>query len=103
MRLVTFSRKNQQRLGLMGPQEQIIDLAEVNRRYLKGGSAPFLSSMQTFIEAGAKGLQVARKAEKYLAGRGRGEDVDGGAVGGLVGPARAKILPLFPEPRKNCV
>ena len=69
MRFVTFSRKNQQRLGLMGPQEQIIDLAEVNRRYLKGGNAPFLASMQAFIEAGAKAVQVARKAEKYVAGK----------------------------------
>ena len=41
MRFVTFSRKNQQRLGLMGPQEQIIDLAEVNRRYLKGWQCAF--------------------------------------------------------------
>ena len=55
MRLVTFSRKNEQRLGLMGPQEQIIDLAEVNRRYLKGGNPPFLASMQAFIEAGGEG------------------------------------------------
>ena len=65
MRLVTFARKNQHRIGLMGPHEQIIDLAEVNRRYLKGGNPPFLTSMQAFIEAGTKGLQVARKAEKY--------------------------------------
>ena len=52
MRFVTFLRKNEQRLGLMGPQEHIIDLAEVNRRYLKAGSLPFLTSMQAFIEAG---------------------------------------------------
>ena len=56
MRFVTFSRKNQQRIGLMGPQDQIIDLAEVNRRYLKGGNAPFLASMQAFIEAGGKAI-----------------------------------------------
>ncbi|MGZ8495033.1 MAG: hypothetical protein ACXWWP_03950, partial [Candidatus Binatia bacterium] len=66
MRLVTFTRKNQQRVGLMGPQDQIIDLAEVNRRYLKGGNAPFLTSMQAFIEAGDKAMQVARKAGKYV-------------------------------------
>jgi hypothetical protein len=53
MRLITFSRKNEQRLGLIGPQEQIIDLAEVNRRYLKGGNPPFLKSMQAFIVAGS--------------------------------------------------
>ena len=39
MRLVTFTRKNEQRLGMMGPQDQIIDLAEVNRRFLKNGSS----------------------------------------------------------------
>ena len=69
MRLVTFTRKNQQRVGLMGPQDQILDLAEVNRRYLKGGNAPFLASMQAFIESGGKALQVARKAEKYVAAK----------------------------------
>src|SRR6476659_6762151 len=69
MRFVTFLRKNERRLGLMGPQEHIIDLAELNRRYLKGGSLPFLTSMQGFIEAGAKATQVARKAEKYVAGK----------------------------------
>ena len=69
MRFVTFSRQNQQRIGLMGPQEHIIDLTEVNRRYLKGGNAPFLTSMQAFIEAGTKAVAVARKAEKYIAGK----------------------------------
>jgi 2-keto-4-pentenoate hydratase/2-oxohepta-3-ene-1,7-dioic acid hydratase in catechol pathway len=103
MRLVTFSRKNQQRLGLMGPQEQIIDLAEVNRRYLKGGSAPFLSSMQAFIEAGAKALQVARKAEKYVAGKNADEQKKLVATGALVKPSQAKILSPIPRPRKNCV
>ena len=33
--------EGQQRLGLMGPQDHIIDLAEVNRRYFKGGNALF--------------------------------------------------------------
>jgi hypothetical protein len=69
MRLVTFSRKNQQRVGLIGPKDQITDLAEVNRRYLKGGNPPFLATMQAFIEAGAKAVAVARKAEKYVAGK----------------------------------
>jgi len=69
MRFVTFSRKNQPRLGLMGPQDQIIDLAEVNRRYLKGGNSPFMASMQAFIEAGAKALQVARKRKNMWPGR----------------------------------
>ena len=103
MRLVTFTRKNQQRLGLMGPLEQVIDLAEVNRRYLKGGNAPFLASMQAFIEAGGKSLQVARKAEKYVAGKNPDEQKKLVAVGALVKPNQAKIISPIPMPRKNCV
>jgi 2-keto-4-pentenoate hydratase/2-oxohepta-3-ene-1,7-dioic acid hydratase in catechol pathway len=103
MRFVTFSRKNQQRVGLMGPQEQIIDLAEVNRRYLKGGNAPFLNSMQAFIEAGAKALQVARKAEKYVAGKGPDEQKKLVSAGALVKPNQAKLLAPIPTPRKNVV
>lgn len=103
MRLVTFSRKNQQRLGLMGPQDQIIDLAEINRRYLKGGSAPFLASMQAFIEGGAKALQLARKAEKYVASK----DPQGLkkliSAGALVKANQAKLLAPIPWPRKNVV
>ncbi len=96
MRLVTFSRKNEQRLGLMGPQEQIIDLAEVNRRYLKGGNPPFLKSMQAFIEAGGKAVQVARKAEKYVAGKNADEHKKLLSVGALVKPSQAKIISPIP-------
>jgi 2-keto-4-pentenoate hydratase/2-oxohepta-3-ene-1,7-dioic acid hydratase in catechol pathway len=103
MRLVTFLRKNQQRLGLMGPQEQIIDLAEVYRRYLRGGTAPFLASMQAFIEGGGTALAAARKVEKQVAGK----DADGQkkliAVGALVKPSQAKIISPIPRPRKNVV
>jgi 2-keto-4-pentenoate hydratase/2-oxohepta-3-ene-1,7-dioic acid hydratase in catechol pathway len=103
MRLVTFSRKNEQRLGLMGPQEQIIDLAEVNRRYLKGGNPPFLKSMQAFIEAGAKAVQVARKAEKYVAGKSADDQKKLASIGALIKPSQAKIISPIPLPRKNCV
>ena len=103
MRLVTFTRKNQQRLGLMGPQDQIIDLAEVNRRYLKGGSPVFLSSMQGFIEAGPKAVQVARKAEKYVTGKNPDEQKKLLASGALVKSNQAKIISPIPWPRKNCV
>ena len=68
MRLLTFTRKNQTRIGLMGPGSQIIDLAEVNRRYLNGGSPDYLTSMQALIEGGAKALSVAKKAGRYVAG-----------------------------------
>ena len=103
MRFVTFSRQNQQRIGLMGPQEQIIDLTEVNRRYLKGGNAPFLTSMQAFIEAGPKAVAVARKAEKYIAGKTTDEQKKLVATGALVKPAQAKILAPIPLPKKNVV
>jgi len=103
MRLVTFTRKNEQRLGMMGPQDQIIDLAEVNRRYLKGGNPSFLKSMQVFIESGSKALQVARKAEKYVAGKTADEQKKLLGVGALVKPSQAKIISPIPQPKKNCV
>jgi len=103
MRLVTFSRNSAQRLGLMGPQEHIIDLAEVNRRYLKGGNAPFMKNMQSFIEAGGKAVQIARKAEKYVAGKNADEQKKLLSVGALVKPNQAKIISPIPLPKKNCV
>jgi 2-keto-4-pentenoate hydratase/2-oxohepta-3-ene-1,7-dioic acid hydratase in catechol pathway len=103
MRFVTFSRKNQQRIGLMGSQEQIIDLAEVNRRYLKGGNPPFLASMQAFIDAGPKAVAVARKAEKYVAGKTADEQKKLVGSGALVKPNQAKILAPIPAPKKNVV
>ena len=103
MRLVTFSRKSQQRVGLIGPQDQIIDLAEVNRRYLKGGSSPVLASMQNFIEAGAKALAVARKAEKFVAGRNPDQLKKLSGAGALVKLNQVKLLSPIPAPRKNCI
>ncbi len=103
MRLVTFSRRHEQRLGLMGPQDNVIDVAEVARRYLKSGSPVFLKSMQAFIEGGNKALQMARQAEKYVYGK-NGEDqrklVNAGA---LLKPNQARIISPIPSPRKNCV
>jgi 2-keto-4-pentenoate hydratase/2-oxohepta-3-ene-1,7-dioic acid hydratase in catechol pathway len=103
MRFVTFSRKNQQRIGLIGPQEQIIDLAGVNRRYLKGGNQTFLASMQAFIDAGPKAVAVARKAEKYVAGKTADEQKKLVGTGALVKPNQAKILAPIPNPKKNVV
>ncbi len=103
MRFVTFARKNQQRVGLMGPQEQIIDLAEVNRRYLKGGNPPFLASLQAFIEGGAKALQAARKAEKYVASKNGDDQKKLIAAGALLKPNQAKLIAPIPSPRKNVV
>ena len=103
MRFVTFLHKNEERLGLMGPQEQIIDLAEVNRRYLKEGSLPFLTGMQGFIEAGPKAIQVARKAEKYVTGKNADDVKKLVSVGALVKSNQAKIISPIPRPKKNCV
>jgi 2-keto-4-pentenoate hydratase/2-oxohepta-3-ene-1,7-dioic acid hydratase in catechol pathway len=103
MRFVTFARKNQHRIGLVGPQDQVIDLAEVNRRYLKGGSPPFLTSMQGFIEAGAKALQVARKAEKYAVGKSGDEQKKLAAAGALLKFSQVKLAAPIPYPKKNVV
>ncbi|MGH7773823.1 MAG: fumarylacetoacetate hydrolase family protein [Candidatus Binatia bacterium] len=103
MRLLTFVRKNQHRLGLMGPDDQVLDLAEINRRYLKGGSPAFLTSMQAFIEGGAKALSAARKAAKYVAR----QDTEGlkrlSRAGALLKLGQTKILSPIPWPRKNVV
>jgi 2-keto-4-pentenoate hydratase/2-oxohepta-3-ene-1,7-dioic acid hydratase in catechol pathway len=103
MRFITFARKNQQRVGLIGAQDQIIDVAEVNRRYLKGGNPPFLASMQSFIEAGPKALQVARKAEKYVAGKGTAEQKKIAAGGALFKLSQVKLMAPIPYPRKNAI
>jgi 2-keto-4-pentenoate hydratase/2-oxohepta-3-ene-1,7-dioic acid hydratase in catechol pathway len=103
MRLITFTRKSQQRIGLLNSQDQVLDLAEVNRRYLRGGNPPFLASMQAFIEAGSKALQVARKAEKYLAGKSAEEQKKLAASGALLKSSQVKLLAPIPWPRKNVV
>jgi 2-keto-4-pentenoate hydratase/2-oxohepta-3-ene-1,7-dioic acid hydratase in catechol pathway len=103
MRFVTFARKNQQRIGLIGPEDQIIDLAEINRRYLRGGNPPYLSSMQAFIEGGAKALQAAKKAEKYVAGKTVEEQKKLVRTGALLKSSQAKPVAPIPWPRKNVV
>jgi 2-keto-4-pentenoate hydratase/2-oxohepta-3-ene-1,7-dioic acid hydratase in catechol pathway len=103
MRFVTFARKNQLRIGLLGPQDQIIDLAEINRRYLRGGNPPYLASMQAFIEAGAKALQVAKKAQKYVAGKTAEEQKKIARAGALLKLSQTKLVAPIPGPRKNVV
>ena len=103
MRFLTFVRKNQSRVGLIGPADHVIDLAELNRRYLKTGSAPYLNSMQAFIEAGGKALSVAKKAARYVAGK----DDEGlrklRQAGALLKLNQVKIVSPIPWPRKNVV
>src|SRR5437879_10411269 len=103
MRFITFGRKNQQRIGIMGPQDQIIDVAEITRRYLRGGNPPYLTSMQAFIEAGGKALQAAKKAEKYVAGKNLEEQKKLARADALLKSSQAKMLSPIPWPRKNVV
>jgi 2-keto-4-pentenoate hydratase/2-oxohepta-3-ene-1,7-dioic acid hydratase in catechol pathway len=102
MRLVTFAHKNQYRLGLMANHEQIIDLAEINQRNLKGGKLTFLSGMQAFIEAGPKALQVAKKAERYVASK-PSEQQKLAQRGSLLKLGQAKFAAPIPWPKKNVV
>jgi 2-keto-4-pentenoate hydratase/2-oxohepta-3-ene-1,7-dioic acid hydratase in catechol pathway len=103
MRFVTFVKNSRQRLGLMAAGEEVIDLAELNRRYLKAGAAPYLSGMQAFIEAGGAALGLAKKAAKYVDGK----DEDGlkklRQAGALWKPNQLKIVAPIPQPRKNVV
>src|SRR5918996_1781403 len=103
MRLVTFAHKNQQRIGVMGLQDQVIDLPEINRRYLKGGNPPYLASMQAFIEAGAKAVQTAKKAEKYVASKSADEQKKLARAGALLKASQARLCAPIPWPRKNVV
>jgi len=103
MRFVTFARKNQQRIGLMDKEDQIIDLAEINRRYLRGGNPPYLASMQAFIEAGGKALQVAKKTAKYVTGKDPEERKKLARAGALLKLSQAKLLAPIPWPRKNAI
>ena len=103
MRFVTFVKNNRSRLGLIGPADHVIDLAELNRRYLKAGVAPYLNSMQAFIEGGGKALGLAKKAAKYVAGK----DDDGlkklRQAGAALKLSQVKIVSPIPWPRKNVV
>jgi 2-keto-4-pentenoate hydratase/2-oxohepta-3-ene-1,7-dioic acid hydratase in catechol pathway len=103
MRLVTFSQRNQQRIGLMGPQDQVIALAEINSRYLRDGKPPYLTSMQAFIEAGAKAVQTAKKAEKYVASKSVDDQKKLARAGALVKLSQTKLAAPIPWPKKNVV
>ncbi len=103
MRLLTFVKNNQSRLGLIGPADHVIDLAELNRRYLKAGAAPYLNGMQAFIEAGGKALGLAKKAAKYVAGKDEAGLKKLRQSGALVKLSQVKILSPIPWPRKNVV
>jgi 2-keto-4-pentenoate hydratase/2-oxohepta-3-ene-1,7-dioic acid hydratase in catechol pathway len=87
----------------MASDEQILDLAAANRRYIRAGSAPFLNSMQAFIEAGGKAVALARKAERYVAGKDAETLKKLRQSGILVNLSGVKLLAPIPRPRKNVV
>lgn len=101
MRFVTFSRKNQARIGVLNEGDHIIDLAEVNRRYLRGGQPPFMSSMQAFLEGGGKALGTAKKVLRYVEKQSPEGLKKLSRQGVLLDPARMKLLSPIPWPRKN--
>lgn len=103
MRFVTFVKSNRTRLGLMGPDEEVIDLAELNRRFLKAGAAPYLSGMQSFIEAGAGALALAKKAAKYVAAKDTDARKKLRQAGALYKLNQVKLAAPIPQPKKNVV
>jgi 2-keto-4-pentenoate hydratase/2-oxohepta-3-ene-1,7-dioic acid hydratase in catechol pathway len=103
MRLLTFVRKGRPTLGLVGTDNWIIDVAEVNRRYLKGGAAPFLNSMQEFIEGGTKSLNMGKKAAQYVSSGDPTRVRKLARIGAAVQFGRVRLLSPIPWPRKNVV
>ncbi len=103
MRFVTYNFRSKTRFGMMIEEDRIIDLREVSRRYLPGGTASYLDDMQAFIEAGAKAVNTARKAAKYI----EGLDSKGvrrlAQAGILVKRNRTRLLSPIPFPRKNVI
>ena len=102
MRFVTYSFSSKTRLGMM-EDDQIVDLREVARRYLPGGTPSYLDGMQAFIDAGAKAVTTARKAARYV----QGLDSKGvrrlAQAGILVKRNRVRLLSPIPVPRKNVI
>ncbi len=103
MRFVTYNFQSKPHLGVMTGADQIIDLQEVAKRYLPGDTAAYLGSMQSFIEAGAKAVNTARKAARYV-----GElDAKGARrlaqTNILVKRNRVRLLSPIPAPRKNVI
>jgi len=103
MRFVTYNFSSKARLGLIADSDLIIDLAEVSRRYLSQGTPAYLSSMQSFIDAGAKAINTAKRAARYVA------ELDSKGIrrvaqaGALVKLGRTRLLSPIPAPRKNII
>jgi 2-keto-4-pentenoate hydratase/2-oxohepta-3-ene-1,7-dioic acid hydratase in catechol pathway len=59
--------------------------------------------MQAFIEAGSKAIQVARQAERYVAGKNIADQKKLAGVGALLRPNQARIIAPIPVPKKNVI
>ena len=59
--------------------------------------------MQAFIEAGAKAVQTAKKAEKYVASKSADEQKKLARAGALLKASQARLCAPIPWPRKNLV
>ncbi|MFQ5684053.1 MAG: fumarylacetoacetate hydrolase family protein [Candidatus Binatia bacterium] len=103
MRFITFVRKNQHRIGLVTADDRVLDLAEINRRYLRGGSPTWLTSMQAFIEGGSRALGAAKKAARYVAGKDQTGLRKLRQAGALLRLTQVKIISPIPWPRKNVI
>lgn len=101
MRFVTFARRHQVRIGVLTNGDQVIDLAEINRCYLRETGPSTMSSMQAFLEGGGKALATAKRALRYV----EKQNPEGlkrlGRVGVLLELKRTKLLSPIPWPRKN--
>ena len=87
----------------MGPDNYLIDLAEIHRRYLKEVSPPYLSSMQAFIERGPKALSAAKRVARYVAQKNPMELKKLSRAGALIKPNQTNLLAPIPWPRKNVI
>jgi len=87
----------------VGPDNYLIDLAEIHRRYLKEVSPPYLSSMQAFIERGPKALSAAKRVARYVAQKNPMELKKLSRAGALIKPNQTNLLAPIPWPRKNVI
>jgi acylpyruvate hydrolase len=102
MKLVTFIRQSQERIGVLNDSDDIVDLYRAYASYLseKGynsaddeAARAFLGrDMVEFLERGTQSLDLARIALTHAAARGRGED------GFVVERRQVRLLAPVPRP-----
>lgn len=100
MRFVTFLSGVEPRLGLLGPNDTVVDLAKAAETGIEGAPGPLPADMVEFILAGEKALEMAQaieravRADAGLAGRLREQ-------GALFDLTSVELLAPIPRPRKN--